>query len=263
MARFDALTASCLLSPCAGGDKGELGGPVQTTMCYHAVAGSYTIDTAQRPLGQARCEGTCRWYTPVIVRLCNVNCLQVSPADDSPPLSVWSPALPRAHGSPNTAGCTQPQSDTYESLHSMACACSAFQGCCTGYDLCELCCDGRLPRPACGAYCQSQHPEHRKPADQLCKQSAPVVRERELLEHLRCVLRGALHGRHARGLLAAVVLCHGIVNDLHMHRAQRSAAHSVHEALVTSKWGLAEDPCACLLCCWQSTRTSQLVHSLS
>ena len=43
----------------------------------------------------------------------------------------------------------------------------------------------------------------------------PVVREGELLQHLFGILGGALHGAHARCLLAAVVFQHGIVQSLH------------------------------------------------
>ena len=42
----------------------------------------------------------------------------------------------------------------------------------------------------------------------------PVVLQRQLADHFCGILRGALHGRHARCLLAAVVLQQGIVQGL-------------------------------------------------
>lgn len=44
--------------------------------------------------------------------------------------------------------------------------------------------------------------------------SAPVVRQRELGQHLFGVLCGGLHGCHAGCLLAAVVLQHAVVQHL-------------------------------------------------
>lgn len=46
------------------------------------------------------------------------------------------------------------------------------------------------------------------------QQSAPVVGQRELAQHLLGVLGGRLHGRHARCLLAAVVLQQPVVQRL-------------------------------------------------
>ena len=42
----------------------------------------------------------------------------------------------------------------------------------------------------------------------------PVILQRQLADHLCGILRGALHGRHARGLLTAIVLQQGIVQGL-------------------------------------------------
>lgn len=39
----------------------------------------------------------------------------------------------------------------------------------------------------------------------------PIVRESELLEDLRGILGGVLHGRHSRSLLTAVILLDAIV----------------------------------------------------
>lgn len=42
--------------------------------------------------------------------------------------------------------------------------------------------------------------------------SGPVETQREFVNHLSSVLRGAVHGGHSGGLLGAGVLLHGIVD---------------------------------------------------